>query len=58
MDKENAVQLFEDKRVHTQWDGEKELWYISVIDVIEILTGTDRPKKYWDGLTTRLKRGN
>jgi len=35
---------------------EKELWYISVIDVIEILTGTDRPRKYWNDLKTKLKK--
>jgi hypothetical protein len=46
MKKENAIQIFEQKKVRTHWDKEQELWYISVIDVIEILTGTDRPRKY------------
>ena len=47
MKKENAVSIFEQKLVRTHWDVEKEVWYISVIDVIEVLTGTDRPGKYW-----------
>jgi len=37
-------------------DEEKEIWYISIIDVIEILTGTDRPRKYWSNLKTKLKK--
>ncbi|HET8829678.1 MAG TPA: hypothetical protein VFM79_10065, partial [Pelobium sp.] len=56
MKKENAIQLFEDKKVRTLFDEEQELWYISVIDVIEVLTGTDRPRKYWNDLKTKLKK--
>lgn len=56
MKKENAIQIFEQKQVRTHWDEEKELWYISVIDVIEALTGTDRPRKYWNDLKTKLKK--
>ena len=37
------------------WDEEQEKWYISIVDVIEILTGTDRPRKYWSDLKARLK---
>lgn len=50
------VKLFEAKKVRTHWDEEKELWYFSVIDVIEALTGTDRPRKYWNDLKTKLKK--
>ncbi len=50
------IKLFESKKVRTQWDEEKELWYFSVIDVIEALTGTDRPRKYWNDLKTKLKK--
>jgi len=39
------IKLFESKKVRTHLDEEKELWYFSVIDVIEALTGTDRPRK-------------
>ena len=56
MTKETAIKLFEEKQVRTYWDEEKELWYISVIDVIEALTGTDRPRKYWNDLKTKLKK--
>lgn len=56
MKKENAVKIFEHKQVRTHWDEEKELWYISVIDVIEVLTVTDRPRKYWNDLKTKLKK--
>ncbi len=50
------IKLFESKKVRTQWDGKKELWFFSVIDVIEALTGTDRPRKYWNDLKTKLRK--
>ena len=46
MNKKESIQLFEDKQVRTLWDADQEKWYLSIIDVIEILTGTDRPRKY------------
>jgi hypothetical protein len=45
MTKENSIKIFEQKQVRTHWDEEKELWYFSIIDVIEVLTGTDCPRK-------------
>ncbi|MBS1559932.1 MAG: hypothetical protein JST69_14530 [Bacteroidetes bacterium] len=56
MSKKNAIKIFEQKQVRTHWDEKKELWYISVIDVIEVLTGTDRPRKYWSDLKIKLKK--
>jgi len=50
------IKLFESKKVRTHWDEEKELWYFSIIDVIEALTGTDRPRKYWNDLKIKLKK--
>jgi hypothetical protein len=50
------VKLFEAKKVRTHWDEEKELWFFSVIDVIEALTGTDRPRKYWSDLKAKLAK--
>jgi DNA-damage-inducible protein D len=50
-----AIKLFEEKKVRTHWDAEKELWYFSVIDVIEILTDSPRPRKYWNALKTKLQ---
>jgi len=55
MKKQDAIKLFEDKKVRTIWDGEQEKWYFSVIDVVEVLTGSENPRKYWSVLKTRLK---
>ena len=55
MIKENTIKIFEQKQVRTHWDGEQEKWYFSVIDVIEILTESPRPRKYWNALKTKLK---
>lgn len=55
MSKENAIKIFEQKQVRTHWDEEQEKWYFSVIDVIEILTESPRPRKYWNALKTKLK---
>ena len=49
------IKLFEEKKVRTHWDTEKEVWYFSIIDVIEILTDSPRPRKYWNALKTKLK---
>ena len=54
MTKLNAIQLFEDKKVRTAWDAEQEKWYVSIIDVIEVLTNSDRPRKYWSDLKSKL----
>lgn len=51
----NNVQLFESRSIRSHWDAEQEKWYFSVIDVIEGLTGTDRPRKYWADLKKKLK---
>ena len=56
MTKETAIKLFEEKEVRSIWDAEQEKWYISIVDVIEILTETDRPRKYWSDLKTKLKK--
>jgi hypothetical protein len=56
MTKETAIKLFEEKQVRSIWDAKEEKWYISVVDVIEILTGTDRPRKYWSDLKAKLKK--
>ena len=56
MTKETAIKLFEEKQVRSTWDADQEKWYISIVDVIEILTGTDRPRKYWSDLKSKLKK--
>lgn len=55
MEKLTSIKLFENKSIRTLWDEEQEKWYISVIDVIEVLTGSPRPRKYWNALKTKLK---
>jgi hypothetical protein len=56
MTKVNAIQLFEEKNVRTIWDSEQEKWFVSIIDVIEVLTETDRSRKYWSDLKSKLKK--
>ena len=55
MEKKDAIKIFEDKKVRTLWDAEAEKWYFSIIDVIEILTNSPRPRKYWNALKAKLQ---
>lgn len=50
------IKLFETKKVRTHWDEKKEIWYFSVIDVIEILTASSIPKRYWSDLKKKLTK--
>ena len=52
---DNSVQLFDSKRIRTQWDAEKEKWYFSVVDIVEVLTGSSDASAYWRKLKQRLK---
>ena len=59
MTQNDQIQLFENKRIRTAWDAEKEEWYFSIVDVVAVLT--DQPDqrhaaKYWSVLKTRLKK--
>lgn len=56
MSKENSIKIFEQKQVRTHWDGEQEKWYFSIIDVIEILTESSIPKRYWSDLKKKLSK--
>ena len=53
--KQNAIKIFENKKVRTHWDEKQEKWYFSVIDVIEILTESVDAAAYWRKLKQRLK---
>jgi hypothetical protein len=53
---ENKMELFEHKKVRAHWDEKEEKWYFSIIDVIEILSGSPRQRKYWNALKTKLKQ--
>jgi hypothetical protein len=56
MTKETAIKIFEQKQVRSVWNDEEEKWYFSIIDVIEVLTDTDRPRKYWSDLKAKLNK--
>lgn len=54
----DKIQLFEDKRIRTAWDEEKEEWYFSIVDVVGVLTESPdytTGRKYWNKLKQRLK---
>jgi hypothetical protein len=58
----NKIQLFHlreesfgQQKIRSHWDAEQEKWYFSIVDVIEILTGTDRSRKYWSDLKKKLQ---
>jgi hypothetical protein len=55
MNKETDIKLFEDFKVRSLWDSEQEKWYISIVDVIEVLTESIDPAAYWRKLKQRLK---
>ena len=52
------IQLFENQRIRTAWDEEKEEWYFSIVDVVSVLTESgdyNTGRKYWNKLKQRLK---
>lgn len=52
----NNIQIFENKKIRTAWDNEKEEWYFSIVDVVGVLTDSPNPRKYWSVLKTRLRK--
>ena len=50
----NEIKFFEQSKIRSVYDEEKDLWYFSVIDVIAILTESERPRKYWSDLKKKL----
>lgn len=55
MNKDHSIALFNQKTVRRQWDEEKDLWFFSVIDVIEVLTDSTIPRRYWADLKSKLQ---
>lgn len=51
-----SIKLFEQKQIRSVWNEKEEKWYFSVIDIIQILTESDRPRKYWSDLKSKLKK--
>ncbi len=55
MTKKDTVKIFEDSTIRTVWDSDNEKWYISIVDVISVLTQSIDPTAYWRKLKQRLK---
>lgn len=51
----NEIKLFEGNKIRSSWDQEKEEFYFSVIDIIEILTDSKNPRRYWSDLKRKMK---
>ena len=49
---DNKIILFQEKKIRREWHNEQ--WYFSIVDVIEMLKGSPRPRKYWNALKTKL----
>ncbi len=56
MAQQELIKLFENLRVRVVWDDEKERYFFSVVDIVEVLTGSDyqTARKYWKVLKGRL----
>jgi DNA-damage-inducible protein D len=48
------ITIFENKLVRSQWDSQENQWYFSVIDVVEVLTGSKNPRDYWFKMKIRV----
>ena len=55
-DKKTSIKLFENYKVRTSWDNEKEIWYFSVVDIVGLLSGSTNPNNYWKVLKNRLRK--
>ena len=51
----NDIKLFEGKKIRSTWDNKEEEWYFSVVDVVEALTDSTNPRRYWSDLKKKLK---
>ena len=56
MTKKNQVKIFNEKKVRTVWDSETEEWYFSVVDVVQVLSESDNPRRYLSDLKRKLKK--
>ncbi len=55
MEKENEIKIFDNKKVRTLWNADEEKWYLSIVDVIAVLTESVDANAYWRKLKQRLK---
>ena len=56
MTKDTAIKLFNNKQIRTYWDDEQEKWYLSIVDVVGVLTESVNPNNYWKVLKNRLNK--
>lgn len=49
----NNIKLFQDKKIRSQWNEEKQQWYFSIVDVVEALTDSPTPRQYWRKMKDR-----
>lgn len=47
---QNNLKLFENKKIRYVWNAEEEEWYFSVVDIVEVLTESQNPRRYWSDL--------
>ena len=55
-DKKTSIKLFENYKIRTSWDNEKEIWYFSVVDIVGVLSESKNPNNYWKVLKNRLRK--
>lgn len=55
MTKETAIKLFEQKQIRSIWNEDDEKWYFSIVDVVQVLTESTIPKRYWTDLKKKLQ---
>lgn len=55
MDKDSTIHIYEDQKIRTAWDEEREEWYFSIVDVVAVLTESKDATAYWRKLKQRLK---
>jgi len=56
MTKETAIKLFESQKIRVHWDNDTEKWYFSIIDIIQTLTDSNNPRRYWSDLKRKLTK--
>ncbi|OOF79227.1 phage antirepressor protein [Rodentibacter caecimuris] len=51
----NEIKLFENSQIRSVWDSEKEEWFFSVVDIVQVLSGSNNPRRYWSDLKRKIK---
>jgi len=48
------IKLFESRQIRSEWNQKEQKWYFAIIDVVEILTESNKPRRYWSDLKRKL----